>query len=149
MDALDLLEQQHLDLHALIERISAETSPGRRTTMVTQLWRRIDAHVRVEETYLYPLCALRMGGDRSPLHQAYEKHDLTRFAADNLLRTRATDVRFEARLKLLRDLFAHHAGDEEDWMFPKAKRDLTDEQLDALGCDLARAYDELLERGEI
>lgn len=145
MDALDLLEQQHLDVRALIDRIAIEPSPGRKTAMVAELSRMIDAHVRIEETYLYPVCAERMRGDRSQLHEAYEKHELTRFAADNLLRTRATDVRFEARLKLLRDLFSHHAGEEEDWMFQKAKRDLTDEQLDALGCSLARAYELLLQ----
>lgn len=145
MDALDLLEQQHLDVRALIDRIASEQSPGRRTAMVTRLSRMIDAHVRIEETYLYPVCAERMQGDRQKLHEAYEKHALTRFAADNLLRTRATDVRFDARLKLLGDLFSHHAGDEEDWMFQKAKRDLTDEQLDALGCHLARAYHLLLD----
>jgi hemerythrin superfamily protein len=147
MDALDLLEQQHLDVSALIDRIAAERSPGLRTSMVAQLSRMIDAHVRIEETYLYPVCAERMGGNRSPLHEAYEKHGLARFAANNLLRTRATDVRFEARLKLLRDVFVHHADEEEGFLFPKAKRGLTDEQLDVIGCDLERAYEVLLRVG--
>jgi hemerythrin superfamily protein len=147
MDALDLLEHQHHQVSALMEQITVEPSPGRRTTLVARLSRMIDAHVRIEETYLYPVCAERMLGDRRPLHEAYEKHGLTRFAADNLLRTRVTDIRFEARLKLLRDVFAHHADEEEDWIFPKAKRGLTDEQLDVLGCDLERAYDVLLQVG--
>lgn len=144
MDALVLLEQQHADVGALIDRIASEPSPGRRTALVARLSRMIDAHVRIEETYLYPVCADRMRGDRDPLHEAREKHALIRFAADNLLRTRATDVRFGVRLRLVRDLFDRHASDEEDWMFQKAKRQLTDEQLDALGADLERAYDRLL-----
>ncbi|AKT39892.1 hemerythrin domain-containing protein [Chondromyces crocatus] len=144
MDALDLLEQQHLDIGGLIDRIAAEASPGRRTMLLTQLFRLVEAHVRIEETYLYPVCGDRMKGDRSQLHEAYEKHALMRFAADNLLRTRATDVRFEARLKLLKGLFEQHAIDEESWMFQKVKRDLTDEQLDVLGGHLERAYDLLL-----
>jgi hemerythrin superfamily protein len=147
MDALDLLEHQHHEVSALIDQIAAEPSPGRRTSLVARLSRMIDAHVRIEETYLYPVCAERMTGDRRPLHEAYEKHGLMRFAAENLLRTRATDVRFEARLKLLRDVFSHHADEEEDWIFPKAKRGLTDEQLDAIGCSLERAYDVLLRVG--
>ncbi|WP_437683656.1 hemerythrin domain-containing protein [Sorangium sp. So ce131] len=147
MDALDLLEQQHLEVSALMERIAAEPSPGLRTSMVARLSRMIDAHVRIEETYLYPVCAERMAGDRKPLHDAYEKHGLARFAADNLLRTRATDVRFEARLRLLRDVFTHHADEEEGVLFPKAKRGLTDEQLDVIGCDLERAYEVLLRVG--
>lgn len=147
MDALDLLEQQHLEVSALMARIAAEPSPGLRTSMVAQLSRMIDAHVRIEETYLYPMCAERMAGDRKPLHDAYEKHGLARFAADNLLRTRVTDVRFEARLRLLRDVFTHHADEEEGILFPKAKRGLTDEQLDVIGSDLERAYEVLLRVG--
>ncbi|WP_434048638.1 MULTISPECIES: hemerythrin domain-containing protein [Sorangium] len=147
MDALDLLEQQHLELSALMARIAAEPSPGLRTSMVAQLSRMIDAHVRIEETYLYPVCAERMGSDRKPLHEAYEKHGLARFAADNLLRTRATDVRFEARLKLLREVFVDHADEEESVLFPRAKRGLTDEQLDVIGCELERAYEVLLRVG--
>lgn len=143
MDALDLLEQQHTDVGVLIDRIAAEPSPGRRTALVARLARVIDAHVRIEEAYLYPVCAARMAHQMA-LHEAYEQHALTCFAADKLVRTRATDVRFDARLRVLRELFDRHAGDEEDWLFPKAKRHLTDEQLDALGCDLARAYALLL-----
>ncbi|WP_231511760.1 hemerythrin domain-containing protein [Chondromyces apiculatus] len=144
MDALDLLEQQHLDICRLIDRITVEPSPGRRTVMINELARTIEAHMRIEETYLYPACAERMRGDRGKLHEAHETHALTRFAADSLLRTRVTDVCFEARLKLLRGLFEQHAADEEDWMFQKMKRDLSDEQLDDLGEHLARAYDLLL-----
>ncbi|MCC6558087.1 MAG: hemerythrin domain-containing protein, partial [Polyangiaceae bacterium] len=129
---------------ALIDRIGAEPSPGRRTALVARHSRVIHAHGRIEEAHLYPLCAARMEGNLGALHEACEKHALMRFAADTLLRTRVTDVRFEVRLALVRDLFERHACDEEDWMFPKAKRELTDEQLDALGCDLARAYEEIL-----
>lgn len=144
MDALVLLEQQHADVGALIDCIAAESSPGRRTALVVRLSRMIDAHLHIEEMYLYPMCAERMRGDRGPLHEAREKHTLARFVADNLLRTRVTDVRFGVRLRLVRDLFDRHASEEEDWMFQKAKRELTDEELDVLGSDLERAYERLL-----
>ena len=58
----------------------------------------------------------------------------------NLLRTRATDVRFAARLALVQRLFERHVVMEEDWMFPKAKRALHDEALDRLGAEIHRAH---------
>ena len=58
----------------------------------------------------------------------------------NLLRTRATDVRFAARLKLLTRSSERHAAVEEDWIFPKAKRALHDEALDRIGEEIERAH---------
>jgi len=140
MDALDLLEQQHRDLAELFAGVMSAERAGRRTAAVAQLVRAVEAHSRVEETVFYAAFAERVGSVDSCLYEAYEDHALLRFAAVNLLRTRATDVRFAARLKLLHALFQRHAVIEEDWMFPKAKRALHDEALDRIGGEIARAH---------
>jgi hemerythrin superfamily protein len=140
MDALDLLEQQHRELAFRIAEAIAAEGAGRRTARAAQLVRAVEAHSRVEETVFYAVFTRRIGADEPRLHEAYEAHALLRFAAENLLHTRATDVRFDARLKLVHDLFERHAALEEDWMFPKAKRALSDEALDQIGDDVARAH---------
>ncbi len=140
MDALDLLEQQHRDLAELFEGVISSERAGRRTAAVAQLVRAVEAHSRVEETVFYAAFAGRVGAGESRLYEAYEDHALLRFAAVNLLRTRATDVRFAARLNVLHALFQRHALVEEDWMFPKAKRALHDEALDRIGEEIARAH---------
>jgi hypothetical protein len=140
MDALDLLEQQHRDLADRIAEVISVEGAGKRTARTAQLVRAVEAHSRVEETVFYAVFSQRIAPSEPLLHEAFEAHVLLRFAAENLLRTRATDVRFEARLKLVRDLFERHAAIEEDWMFPKAKRALHDEALDQIGDDLARAH---------
>ena len=146
MDALDLLEQQHRDVAGLIEDLAEETSPGGRTALVTRLVRAIEAHSRVEERCFYPVFRARIG-DGGRLYEVFEHHALLRFAAVNLQRTRATDLRFEARLEMVRELSQRHAEAEEDWAFPKAKRNLSDEELDQIGVDVARAHDVLLRVG--
>ena len=140
MDVLDLLEQQHRDLAELFAGVISAERAGRRTAAVAQLVRSVEAHSRVEETVFYAAFAERVGGAESRLYEAYEDHALLRFAAVNLLRTRATDLRFAARLKLSHSLFQRHALIEEDWMFPKAKRALSDEALDRIGEEIARAH---------
>ena len=140
MDALDLLEQQHRDLGELFARVVAEAAPGRRTALVAQVVRAVEAHSRVEEGVFYAAVSAQIGGAEARLYEAFEDHALLRFAAVNLLRTRATDVRFAARLKLVHDLFSRHALGEEDWMFPKAKRALHDEVLDRIGTEIERAH---------
>jgi hypothetical protein len=140
MDALDWLEQQHRDLVGLFAEIAAAEGAGRRTARVAHLVRAIEAHSRVEETVFYAAFAARVEGDERRLYEAFEDHALLRFAAGSLLRTRATDVRFPARLKLVQQLFRRHAAVEEDWMFPRAKRALHDEELDRIGVELSRAH---------
>lgn len=146
MDALDLLEQQHRDVASLIDRISEATSPGERTALVAQVVRAIEAHSRVEERCFYPAFRARIG-DGGRLYEVFEHHALLRFAAVNLLRTRATDLRFMARLEMVRELSLRHAEAEEDWAFPKAKRNLCDEELDEIGVEVARAHDALMQTG--
>lgn len=140
MDALDLLEEQHRELSALFAQAAEAGTPGRRSALVVQLVRAIEAHSRVEEGVFYAAFTARVSADEARLWESFEGHALLRFAAQNLLATRATDVRFAARFNLLRDLFARHAHAEEDWMFPKAKRALHDEVLDRIGADIARAH---------
>ncbi len=140
MDALDLLEQQHRDLQGLFAAIAAAEGAGRRTAGVAQLVRAIEAHSRVEESVFYAAFVERVGCSESRLYEAFEDHALLRFSAEKLLHTRATDVRFAARLKMVEQLFERHALVEEDWMFPKAKRALQDEALDLLGDEIERAH---------
>jgi hemerythrin superfamily protein len=144
MDALDLLEMQHRDICEWIDRIEAEPSMGQKTGLVVRLVRMIEAHSRSEERHLYGKYA-EIAGDPSRLYSGHEIHALTRHAADTLLRTRVSDVRFAARLRVVRNLFEQHASSEEDWLFQAAKRDITDEHLDEIGNELERSYALLLD----
>jgi hemerythrin superfamily protein len=143
MDALDLLEQQHRDIASLIDHLAEETSPGQRTALARRVVRAIEAHSRAEERCFYPTFRARIG-DGGRLYEVFEHHALLRFAAVNLLRTRATDLRFDARLEMMRELALRHAEAEEDWAFPKAKRNLLDEDLDQIGVQVAHTHDVLM-----
>jgi hypothetical protein len=147
MDVLDLLERQHQELAEMFARVVAAGTAGQRTAGVAQLVRAVEAHSRVEETVFYAAFVEQVGGAPERLYEAYEDHVLLRFAAVNLLRTRATDVRFAARFKLVSDIFARHVAVEEDWMFPRAKRALHDEALDRIGVELERAHTSRLSVG--
>jgi hypothetical protein len=140
MDALDLLEQQHTRLSELFAAVDGAATAGKKTLAVVQLVRTLEAHSRVEETLFYGAFVELIGTAEPRLYEAFEAHALLRFAARKLLRTRATDVRFGARLLVVRDFFERHTNIEEDWMFPKAKRALQDETLDTIGERIERAH---------
>jgi hypothetical protein len=58
--------------------------------------------------------------------------------------THPSDPHFGAHVATLTERFTRHADIEEDAVFPKLKRMLTDEALDVLGEALVRAHERLL-----
>ncbi|UQA56021.1 hemerythrin domain-containing protein [Polyangium aurulentum] len=146
MDALDLLEQQHRDVRDRLERLAAAPDlVGRQAELIDAL-RAVEAHVRAEETYLYAKYSARLS-DESRIESALAEHAFIRAAARELASAHADGPLFAARLQVLSDRFARHAEDEEDWVFPKLKRSLTDEELDVIGSDLDLAFNFFKEAG--
>jgi hypothetical protein len=144
MDALDLLEQQHRDVSALLSRL-AEASPvgaGSEEAFYAAL-RAVDAHVRVEEAYVYIACASRLGDD-ADVREAREEHKKILDAARVALAMPRSVPQFAAMIAALRERFERHAEMQEDVVFPKLKRSLTDEELDVLGEEIERSYNLLL-----
>lgn len=142
MDALCLLEEQHRDIAAHLDAVRDEARPGCRTFLVARLARLVDAHTRAEEAHLLLAAASRLTAaeDKARLFALFETQALARHAAGRLVRTRATDVRFVARLEAFAALFAKHVDEHDRWLFPKLKRMMTDEALDALGVQMQRTF---------
>jgi hypothetical protein len=139
MDALDLLEQQHRDIRAMLDRIATDPSPTERAAIVAQVALLIDVHTRAEARFVYVPCApMLRRDDRSRFHEACERHALTRAAAASLARTRPSSASFAPRLKQLREVFVAHELEDECWIFQRAKASMTDEQLDAIGEQIAQ-----------
>src|SRR6185369_4003449 len=110
---------------------------GKRTQLVAHLARLLDAHLRLERDHLYAACGARWV-DRAPIYDACEDHELLEHAASALLKTRVSDVRFGARLRSVRELFARKVKSDERRLFQRAKAALGDEELDRIGDAIAR-----------
>lgn len=143
MDALDLLEQQHRDVRELLDRLALEPGGENSTEAIEAVVRAVEAHVRIEEAYVYIACASKLrGDDRAAL--ASEKRAGILSALHTLSSTHPSDPHFRAHVATLAERFVRHADAEEDVVFPKLKRTLTDEALDVLGEALARAHQRFL-----
>lgn len=143
MDALDLLEQQHRDLRDLLERFACAPNEGCTNEAVTNVARAIEAHVRTEEAYVYIACASKLRGVERAVVAEEERASILA-ALCTFRATPPSDPHFTVHLKTLRECFTRHVDVEEDAVFPKLKRTLTDESLDVLGEALARAHDRFL-----
>lgn len=144
MDALDLLEQQHRDVRQLLENRPFEaTESNSQQQRLEQLVRAIEAHVHIEEAYVYIACASKLRGEERA-SQASDVRTNLLLALHTLHGTTPSDPQFSVHLTALVEHFARHVDLEEDVVFPKLKRTLTDESLDVLGEAIAHAHARLL-----
>jgi hemerythrin superfamily protein len=119
MDATELLTQDHEKVRKLLKEL-AETS-GRATKSRTELLQKIalelKVHTTTEEQIVYP--AFRQARDDSE--------------------------KFSGRAKVLKELVEHHADEEEEEMFKRARKIFPDDELEALGEQLEARKKELMQ----
>jgi hemerythrin-like domain-containing protein len=143
MDALDLLEQQHRDVRELLERLALEANGASTRESIDAALRAVEAHVRIEEAYVYIACASKLRGEERAV-QANEERAGILSVLRSLRATHPSDPHFSVHVATLSERFSRHVDMEEDAIFPKLKRTLTDEALDVLGEVLVRAHQRLL-----
>ena len=143
MDALDLLEQQHRDVRELLERLALEACGASTRESINEVVRAVEAHVRIEEAYVYIACASKLRGEERAM-QANEERTGILSALRSLKATHPSDPHFSVHVATLSERFSRHADTEEDAVFPKLKRTLTDEALDVLGEAIVRAHERVV-----
>lgn len=148
MNAIELLTQDHNNLRAMFEELTTTTSRGvkKRTELVKKIQTAIKAHTTVEEEIFYP--AFKKAGDgKDDAKMYYEALEEHRAAGDlvlpDLLKTEPDSEKFSGRAKVLKELFEHHAKEEEKEMFKRAKALFSKKMLEELGEQIAERKAEL------
>ena len=135
MDAVELLTHQHRALEDLFNRlIEAGDDPERRRSLFASTADQLSVHIAAEEQLFYPAVVACRTED--VLLESLEEHlSLKRLMAD-LLEMDPSERTFEPKLKVLREQAEHHHGEEEEDLFPKVRRLIEPERLQALGDEM-------------
>lgn len=146
INVLELLEEQHLEVDALIEAI--ENDDGDKATLFAELADKLAAHATIEEKIFYP--AIMTESTEETLHESVEEHlAVKRLLADMLeldLEDEDQEKVFDAKLSVLKENVRHHAHDEEEGeLFPKLRRMLSSDDLAALGNECLAMFEDLIQ----
>ncbi len=134
MDALDLLRSQHMLLrHELTVAVEDGTTQARMRRLAHLLL----GHMVVEEHLFYPRLAAA-SRDEGLVARCAEEHMITRFA---LGRAMAGGPGAVARFGALRDVCIHHMEEEEQLLFPRARRIIVPVELSELGRAMADRFE--------
>jgi hemerythrin superfamily protein len=131
MNAITLLDRQHDEVAALFKKVEATHETAKREALFIRIADALAAHATIEETIFYP--AVRAKRTEDILLESLEEHLGIKRLITDLLQLDASDERYPAKLKVLREQVEHHVGEERTDLFPKVKRLFDGDQLEALG----------------
>ncbi len=135
--AMAMLAKDHKIVSALFRRYEKEDDRKEKRTILRMICAALTAHAQLEEELFYP--ALR---DALPqegvelLDEATVEHSTVKALVAALERAEPGEELVDAKVTVLSEYVKHHVREEEDEIFPKAKR-AKGLDLDALGEQMA------------
>lgn len=145
MNAFTVLKADHKKVAGILEKIDATTERGVKTRedLFKQLKTELDLHAHIEETILYP--ALEQAEEtRDITLEAYEEHRLVKQLLTELDTLGKDEEQWTAKFTVLKENIEHHVEEEEDEMFKKARKVLSEKEAEDLGERLEAAKSEPL-----
>ncbi|HEV7558618.1 MAG TPA: hemerythrin domain-containing protein, partial [Kofleriaceae bacterium] len=136
---------QHTEVDELFDKL--EKGTGDRASLFAELADKLAAHATIEEKIFYPAAMNKSTSDM--LHEAVEEHlEIKRMLADMLSLDPKTDEdEFDAKLNVLKENVSHHAHEEEeDKLFPKLRKLMSEDDRAALGNEVLAMFESLIDQ---
>ena len=119
MDALQLLEAEHDDIEALLQKLE-KAKATRARHLFQELADQLDLVERLEQTYLYP--PLRADPDARELAlEHFAEHDLVDRLVAELKTLKPDDQDWHPKVKVLKEELDRHIRAEETELFPRLR----------------------------
>lgn len=144
LDAIALLKQDHEKVRGLLESLEKATG-ARREKLFAQIDRELKVHTTIEEEIFYPAFreAAKKKDDQVMIYEAVQEHHMVDVALPEAAEGENNED-LKAKAKVVKELVEHHADEEEDEMFPRARKLFDREELRALGERMAARKKELM-----
>jgi hemerythrin-like domain-containing protein len=140
MNAFTLLKADHEKVAGILEKIdeTTERATKGREELFAQLKSELDVHARIEEEIFYPVLE-EYEETRAISLEAYEEHALVKQLLEELASAPKDDEQWTAKFTVLKENIEHHVEEEEGEMFQKARKVLSEDEIEDLGTRLEEA----------
>ncbi len=152
MDAIALLREDHELLRRLSKELSetVEEETERRKKLLKRLETELKAHTSIEEELFYPafLDASDNIEDARKVAEGIEEHRACdRKVIPDMHHADEGSIAYSGEAKVLKDYIFHHLKEEEEDMFPRVRKLIPPDALEALGGQMLERKRELLGAG--
>jgi hemerythrin-like domain-containing protein len=134
MNAITMLTEDHRAVKKLLDELETTTERGvkTRTELYDRIKQMLTVHEVIEEEIFYP--ALREHPRAKDLVlEAYEEHDVVDTVMGQLGSLPVDDETWGAKATVMIENLRHHIEEEENEMFPTARRVFDADELEELG----------------
>ena len=135
MDGFKLLEQDHDKVKRLCNELNEETSEQaieRRKQLFAEIEGEIKLHEECEEKVLYP--TLRAHPKlKDIVLEGYQEHHVVDLILGELRNLNPSDETWAAKAKVMQESLEHHIEEEEEKMFPQARKEMSKDEIEELG----------------
>jgi len=142
-DAIKLLREDHREVKTWFKQYEKLNKETEKEELARKICAALTVHAKIEEEIFYP--ALRKSiDDEELLDEAEVEHASAKQLIAEILSMSPQDHLFDAKVKVLGEYVMHHVQEEEQEMFPEARK--SDVDLDALGVKLSKRKSELMKK---
>ena len=140
-EATALLKADHKAVSALFAAYEKARAPNMKKKLVAKICTELSVHAQVEDEIFYPAVKAALK-DKVLVPEAVVEHATLKDLISQIEGKEPDGEMFDAKVKVLSEYVKHHVKEEQNEMFPKAKKTKLD--MLALGAQLAARKEELL-----
>jgi len=142
-NAVSLLKADHKKVKELFDAFEEAETTSEKQQFAEEAMKELRVHATIEEEIFYPAIRKALGKEESDLmNEADEEHRVAKTIIEEICDMDAADDHFEAKFTVLAENVRHHIKEEENDMFPDARK--TDLNMEALGEKMLTRKEELL-----
>jgi hemerythrin superfamily protein len=145
-EATAMLRADHKRVSELFTQYEKTRSAAKKKEIVTQICTELTVHAEVEEEIFYPAVKDALN-DQELVPEATVEHATLKDLIAQVKGVEPDGEMYDAKVKVLSEYVKHHVKEEQNEMFPKAKKANLD--MKALGAQMASRKEELLAAGTL
>ena len=140
-DAIALLKADHKKVSGLFEEFEKSRTASKKKKLVEQICLELIVHTEIEEEIFYPAVKAALK-DKELIPEANVEHASIKDLIAQVKGVEPDGEMYNARVKVMSEFVKHHVKEEQNEMFPKARKTKLD--MHVLGAEMATRKAQLL-----
>lgn len=143
MNIFTLLKADHAEAKATFEKLRKMKKIDEEELFL--LGSKLMIHMELEEELFYPV--LEDYDETAELaEESYVEHDEAKKIIREIKKGKLDNIELKTKCELLQVIITHHIDEEEGELFPKAKKVLSGEKVEAIGAAFEKQKEKRLEK---
>lgn len=124
-----LLKKDHVEVKGILGQLTETNKPKKREELFHTLRLALVPHMKAEESTFYPPL-MKEKEAREDAMEGLEEHHVSEMVLKELEKMPKDDDRWQAKIKVFKELVEHHIEEEEGKIFKSAKKTFKKDELE-------------------